>query len=456
MPIFKTLRTLSVCAAAVLVPQVASAETIKDALRSAYKHSGLLTQNRALLRAADEDVVQGIAALRPIVEWSASYSYSNSASRRQSTTVSLGIDASWLLYDFGRSQLGIEALKETVLSQREALLGIEQDVLFRAANAYLNYRLALQFVELRQSNVRVIQKELSAANDRFDVGEVTRTDVALAQSSLANARSLLAQAQGQVRAAEAEFISAVGRRPQNPRAIKGLPRIPKTVNSGIGVARKLHPQFRQLQHTINAAELRVQQAKLAARPSVRASAGLSTENVDGTGVSKSAGISIGGPIYQGGALPSQVRKLTANRDAARAQLHVARHNIDQGVRNAYVDLEVARAQAAASSRQIKAASTAFNGIREEALLGQRTTLDVLNAEQDLLDARNALLQANIAEQVAAYNILAATGQMTAKALNLGVKTYDPAEYYNLVKSAPAAQSRQGQALDRVLKSIGAN
>ena len=146
----------------------------------------------------------------------------------------------------------------------------------------------------------------------------------------------------------------------------------------------------------------------------------------------------------------------AQRDAKRAGLHLAGLEVEQNVRNAFVVLDVARATGEATDRQIEAASVAFRGVREEASLGARTTLDVLNAEQELLDARVNRISTRIDEQIASYRLLAAMGKLTVTELALGVKTYDPAEYYNLVKSAPRARSKQGAALDRVLKDLAGN
>lgn len=444
-----TIAGMAVAGLTVIAPVVAKAETLKDALRSAYQHSGLLNQNRALLRAADEDVGQALAQLRPVVNWSASYR--DTFSSRSVTTVGVNVD--WLLYDFGRTALGVEVQKENVLSIRSRLIEIEQQVLLRAANAYMSYRETVEIESLRASNVQLIQKELRAARDRFDVGEITRTDVSLAEARLASAKSALAAAKGLRARAVAEFINVIGRKPKSPRAPKRLARIPSSMNKAIQTARRHHPSLQEVQHAISAAELQVKQAELAMKPSLRAQAGISTDTANGNGVTRSVGLTVSGPIYQGGQLTSLKRQAMARRDAQRGALHVVRHNVEQGVRNAYADLQVARASKAASNQQIKAANIAFQGVREEATLGARTTLDVLNAEQELLDARNARVSAMIDEHLAAYAILAATGQMTAEKLKLGVKTYDPSEYYNLVKTAPVKRSKQGAALDRVLNRI---
>lgn len=454
MKVFKLALAMGLAFGSSVLPVAGVAETLKDALRSAYNHSGLLHQNRALLRAADEDVAQAVAALRPVINWTAEYSYAE-ARPIDPNLFSLNLGFSQLLYDFGRSNLRTEALKENVLATRQSLIAIEQDVLLRAVNAFMNYRRAVEIAALRDANTRLIQQELRAARDRFEVGEITRTDVALAEARLASAKAGLAQALGDRARAVAEYVAAVGHKPRNLRFTGSLPRLPNSPNQAVATARKLHPAIRQVQHAISAAELDVERTAKMVEPTITARAGLGITDAGG-GVSPSASLTMSGTLYQGGAMASQHRAAIARRDAVRAQLHSTRHMIDLQVANAYVLLDVARASAQASDQQIRAAQVAFRGVREEASLGARTTLDVLNAEQELLDARAMRISTNVDQQIAAYTVLASMGLLTAKDLRLGVKTYDPTQYYNMVKTAPAAISEQGKALDRVLKGLAGN
>ena len=167
----------------------------------------------------------------------------------------------------------------------------------------------------------------------------------------------------------------------------------------------------------------------------------------------SIGLGVNQTIYQGGKLSSDVRKSMAQRDAQRANLYTVRFDIEQAVGNAYATYASASAQLEASERQIRAARIAFRGVREEATLGARTTLDVLNAEQSLLDAQSNQVSARTNLYTAAYSVLSATGQLTAADLKLPVQIYDPAGYYNLVKDSPAKVSKQGRQLDRVLRAL---
>ena len=444
------------CAAILMLatPSLAAAESLRDSLRNAYKNSGILVQNRALLRAADEKVADAVAALRPVINWSSKFAHAhNDAANNDSLTTSL--NAKWLLYDFGSSDLQTEALKETVLATRQSLVAIEQNVLLRAATAHMNYRRSVEFVSLRSANVELIEQELRAAQGRFDVGEVTRTDVALAEARLASARASLASAQGELAKAAAEYHAVVGRKPGDLVTPSSLPILPKDASEAISTARSHHPELIRVKHEVAAAELVVKASQLTYRPRLEAGAGLSNVDLDGE-VTRSLSLTVSGPVYSGGAIASASRSAIAQRDATRARLHVAGLEAEQTVRNAFVVLEVARSTGEATDRQIEAAGVAFRGVREEASLGARTTLDVLNAEQELLDARVSRISTQIDEQIASYSLLAAMGKLTATALDLGVKTYDPSEYYNLVKSAPRAKSKQGAALDRVLKGLAGN
>ena len=457
----------AVCALALatLPAKPASAETLADALVGAYTHSGLLDQNRALLRAADEDVAIAAATLKPVLRWSASLTQNFGRVRSSSSVnvidnddlnAAINLIGELVLFDFGARQFRVEATKETVLATREALLDIEQQILLRAVSAYMGVIEANEFVALRQNNVRLLTQEQRAAQDRFEVGEVTRTDVSLAQAQLAQARSGLAAARGDLVSAIEEYRNVVGRTPGPLRQPPSLPRIDPSVRAAKALAVRTHPSMRAAQHQVAAADLLVRATEADMRPTVSVNGRLAlTENLNANEYNRggSVGLEVGQTIYQGGALSATNRQAAARADAQRGNLHVVRHNVQQDVGNAYATLTTVQAQLAASERQVRAARIAFRGIREEAALGARTTLDVLDAEQALLDAQSLQVSARAALYVAAYRILSSTGRLTAKDLHLPVQLYDPAEYYNLVKDGPAKKSKQGRDLDRVLRAL---
>ncbi|OZA13566.1 MAG: transporter [Rhodobacterales bacterium 17-64-5] len=355
------------------------------------------------------------------------------------------------LFDFGRNRLGIEIARESVLATRQALIQVEQEVLLAAVEAYVDVRLAQDVVALRQSNFRLITQELRAAEDRFEVGETTRTDVAIAEARLAGSRSALAAAEGSLMIAREAYKAATGDYPGRLAALPPLPDLPRTLEDAQAVALATHPLIGQSQYQVTVANLQVNLAEAATRPSI--SAGLNLGLDDDGNDSQSLSLTLNQTIYAGGRLSALQRRAIALKDQAQAVLQQTAVNIVQNLGVSWANLAVSAASIAASQEQIRAAQTAFDGVRQEAELGARTTLDVLDAEQELLDARNARLEAEADGYVGVYRVLSAMGLLTVDHLQLGIPTYDAEAYYDVVKTAPS-HSVQGQKLDRILDAIG--
>ncbi|WP_424940597.1 TolC family outer membrane protein [Aliiroseovarius sp. S253] len=468
---FKSKLTgLAIAAACALVAAPAAyAESLSDAMASAYKSSGLLEQNRATLRAADEDVAIARSALRPSLTYALNQTFAdpdtgipNNTGWRTTATLTANI----LIFDFGRSKKAIELQKQLVLATRDSLVGVEQQVLLRAVQAYLNVRSAVENAQLQSNSVRVLTQELRAANDRFEVGEVTQTDVALARARLAAARANEASARGNLEIAREEYKAVTGHYPTTLSAPPAPPMTAKTVEAAQAVARDRHPNILAAQHNVAASDLGVAISKDGMKPSILGQA-QSSWTKDGatrfqngsfqTGdlYSHSVGVTLQGTIYAGGRLSAEYRKAIAQSEAARSGLHQTRIAVDQGVANAWAQLAIASASLQATDRQIRASRVALRGAREEASLGSRTTLDVLNAEQELLNAEAARITAQSNQYFAVYSLLSSMGLLTAEHLNLGVVTYDPEAYYNAVQSAPVRRvSPQGERLDLVLEALG--
>lgn len=424
-------------------------ETLGDALASAYRSSDLLDQNQAVLRAADEDVAGAVATLRPVVSFILESQYSDGPPG-ENTTNAARLNLDWTVYDFGRSKLGIDIARESVLATRQALLGIEQNVLLSAVSAYMDVRRATQNVEINRTSVNVISEQLRAAQDRFEVGQITRTDVALAEARLAAARAALAAAEGDLDVARAAYKAEIGHESDGRTALPAPPAFPRTLAEAQSIAQRLHPAVLQAQHQAKVADLQLELARAGRLPTL----GLNLraqEDDDGsdTGV---ATLQLDQPLFTGGRIASGERKAMAGRDSARAGLTRTVVRVTQSVANAWSGIEVARAQIGAIDLQIQAAQSAYDGTREEAELGARTTLEVLDAERELLQAKSDRTSAEANLQVAFYSLLASMGLLTAENLKLGVPIYDPEAYYNVVKNAPL--SAQGAKLDRVLKAIG--
>ncbi len=446
----KTL--LRVLGVTVLFSTSASAhtETLNRALTAAYNNSNLLEQSRALLRAEDENVAIALSALRPQINAQSTIVQSDQASNPQGgnlgSTISLGLDL--LIYDNGSTALGVEAAKETVLAARQQLVGLEQQVLFNAIQAYLGVLRDVRVLRLREQNLRLVTQELRAAEDRFEVGEVTRTDVAQAEARLADARGVLAAAQGDLAISREFYRVAIGQDPDNLETIRQLPKMPTTLDAAIETALRHAPSIRQAQHQIKADELNAQRAQANISPRISLSGSVGHNSV--TDNNSQIGLTMTVPIYQGGQLSALRRRALAAVHASRADLHQQGLLTRQTVSDAWSQLMVSQAQVRASERQVEAAQIAFDGAREEAKLGARTTLDVLDTEQALSDARTNRIVAETLVFTAAYQLVAATGMLTADDLGLPVERYDPSEYYNSAKTAPVPSSEQGQKLNRIL------
>ncbi|WP_041527429.1 TolC family outer membrane protein [Paracoccus aminophilus] len=467
--IAKTLKTLrrplfaALLAGALAAP--AAAETLADTMVDAYRHSALLDQNRAVLRAADEDVATAISALRPVVQWILKQSFQRGDTTQNGFYIntrqtSLALQAQITLYDFGRSQFAIDAAKENVLATRSALVGVEQDVLLSAVQAYLNVRSAMEQVDLQENSVRVLSQEERAAKDRYEVGEITLTDVSQADAAVAAARASLAAAQGNLEVARETYQTVTGHMPKNLAAPPKPPKLPPSLDQARMVAQKTHPGIAQAQHLTAAAELGVSGAAAQRNPTITGSVGVTSSRTHTSATDRSqttdvgvASIDMSQTIYSGGALSAAHRKAMAQRDSARAQLLNTSRQVNQSVGTSWSRIDVARAQIKAISEQIAAAQQAYDGVREEATLGARTTLDVLDAEQSLLVARANMISAEVDLQLAYYQLLSSMGLLTVENLKLGIPTYDPSAYYNAVRNAPYT-STQGKSLDRVLRAIG--
>ncbi len=466
----RMIAAIAVTAATVaLAAPEARSQTLADTLVAAYRNSNLLEQNRALLRAADEDVVQARAALLPVVNFIAGASASERQTRiaglptqtGRSSQISARVAAEMTLFDFGRGAAGVEVARAQVLALRSGLIGVEQSVLLRAIAAFVEMRTATQVIGLRQSNTRLIEQELRAARERFELGDSTRTDVAIAEARLAAARSALAAAEGDLEIAREEFRLAVGRAPEQLSALPALPRMPSSLDAAQATARANHPAIAQAQHQVRAAELQSDIARRQRFGTVRGevSAGISDGRAQettrrGTTTDINAGITYNVPIYSGGRLPSTERQAIAQQQGQSFALHQTVAEIQQDVASNWSRLAVARARLEASDQQIEASRAAFEAVRAEAELGARTTLDVLNAEQELLDAQFARIEASAALQFASYALLESTGMLTVGALNLGIPTYDVEAYSSAFSPAARTPSVQGQRLEAIMGRYG--
>ena len=429
-------------------------DTLTGAMVSAYNTSGLLEQNRAVLRAADEDVATAASQLAPVVSWASSVSHSGSGSSSFDTSANASLSASYTVYDGGKNDLGLEAAKFSVLATRSKLVNVEQNVLFGAVTAYLGVIRETENVALRENNLSVIREELRAANDRFEVGEITKTDVALAEARLAASNSALAVAKGSYEKAVASYISAIGEKPNTPEYPNFVPEVPSSLESAITIALTEHPSIGEIKNLVKVSEINSKIADLATGFTISLGSSVSLDEEGET--SGNLSVTASGPIFSGGKLYSSSRKKIALKEQVLARLYSSKISIEQNVTNAFSSLQVAQAAKLAAEEQIRATEVALKGVKEEAILGARTTLDVLNAEKDLLDARMQLISAKVDENLSLYRLLLQIGRLTVDYLGLPVVQYDVEKYYDLVKNSPASNTKSGRKLDTILKSLASD
>lgn len=423
----------------------ASAETLTDALIRAFRTSPLLEASRASLRGLDEAIAQARAERRPQVSGFASATANRRL--RTSTTdtdvLSAGLQASLLLYDGGATDAAIKSAVASVTAARADLRDVEQLVLFEAVQAYMDVRRDQEFVALAENDVQVLEEQLDAAREQFEVGEITRTDVSLTEAQLAESRASLSAARGQLQTSEANYLAAVGSLPIDLQPPPPAPALPSSLAEATQIALRRNPDIVAAQYAEQAAVYDYERAVAARRPRLSADArvnwqdageaGTNTERRDVLG---QVGVEATVPLYSGGATSSLIRRAQALVERRQSELQARGREVTEAVAAAWTQLEVAEAQIPARREQVEAARLAAEGLQEEARLGARSVLDVLDADQDLLSAEANLVQANRDEYVAVYNVLSTMGLLTVDHLDLGIETYDPDIYFTRVQSAP--------------------
>jgi outer membrane protein len=462
--------TLALAAAAqAQPPQAAPAQppatiqpgTLAAAIALAYETNPTLQAARAQLRATDEEYVQAEAGLRPSVTVSGGYSYGNESTGQYGPSIaganfgsaSASISLRQPIYTGGRVTGAMDAARGDIMAGREGLRRTEISVLQSVIGAYLDLRRDQEQVAIGEDNVNVLVRQLDETKARFDVGQLTRTDVAQSQARLAQARAQLATSQSQLAQGAAAYDAVVG---ENPGQLAPEPPIapllPADVDAAFDYAERNNPQIRQANDQEAAAAARLAAAKALTRPeaALTASYGYYGSNtavqtnggVPGVPATSSGervatvGANITLPLVTGGMNGSEIRQAAETDNAARINVEVARRQVLQAVAQAWDQLLGARANLDADDVQVKADTVAFEGVREEQRVGLRTTLDVLNAQQELEQSQLALVGARHDEYLAAAAVLAAMGALEARALLPDERLYDPKTNLGRVSHAP--------------------
>jgi outer membrane protein len=420
----------------------AQAETLQDALIEAYANNPTLVAQRAALRATDETLSQAVAGWRPTVrltgEWGRGHLTSSTSQRRGPVDPNRRqLSATQPLYQGGRTLAQTRQAEASILAGRANLDATEQTVLFSVVQSYMDVVRDQSTLALRDNNVRVLQRQLEATRDRFAVGEVTRTDVAQAEARLSRAVADRTTAEGSLIQSRAAYQRAVGRAPGTLEPPPPSPSLPGNETEAQSIANELNPSLRAAVYTEQAAGYAIDVSIATLLPDISVVGDVSrSADTQVAGVNASSETVLGRiviPLYQSGSEWSAVRQAREVRSQRRIQIDESRRQVIEGVTRAWQQYTTSSAQIGARLDQIRASEVALEGVRQEATVGSRTVLDVLDAEQELLDGRVALVAAQRDQYVATYNVKTAIGRMTARDLGLPVELYDPAPHAEEVR-----------------------
>ena len=452
--VFRSVRGLSFTAAAsaLLVSLAVSsgparaAETLESALSKAYGSNPTLNAQRAALRVSNEGVSQALSGYRPRVTGTADFGVSyieNNRPLARATSIrqaprGVGVQLDQTIWNAGRTSNAVSQAEALVLAGRETLRVAEQTVLLDAATAYMNVLRDTAILNLNNNNVEVLEEQLRQTRDRFNVGEVTRTDVAQSEARLASSRSQLSVAQANIKSSLGRYRQIVGVQPKRLAPGRPLERnLPRSLDEATRISQSQHPSIIAALHNVDAADIGVKVAEAELYPSLGLTASVAHRNEFNTlndqRGSASALARLTVPIYEGGQVYSRTRQAKELAGQRRLEADITREQIRAAVVTAWGSLEASKAQTIAAQAQVLAAETALNGVREEAKVGQRTTLDVLNAQQELLSARSSLITAQRDRVVASYNVMSASGGLNARMLGLKVARHDPNLHYEQVR-----------------------
>jgi outer membrane protein len=441
-------------------PREAAAETMQSALAKAYQGNPQLNAQRAIVRQSDEGVAQALSGYRPTLSANASVGrqYVNTTQlfppipgtalqqtiavplTGTNTVSSVGVNGNQTLFNGQQTANRVRAAESQISAARETLRVMEESVLLSAATAYMDVSRDTANLEVQQNNVRVLQRTLKDTRNRFEAGQVTSTDVAQSEAQLAAGEANLHAAESTLMTTRANYRRIIGADPANLAPAAPVDRLsPTTLNAAINVGLAENPSVTAALYGVDVAQLQVKIAEGALWPTLGLQGSIQQQtfpNILTQNLFTATGqLNLSVPIYQGGAEYSAIRLDKENVGQQRLNVDQVRDQTRANVVQAWGQLQAAKAQIEAAIRQNDAAERALTGVRNEAQAGQRTTLDVLNAEQALVNARVALIVAQHDRVVASYNLLSAVGRLSARDLSLPVAIYDPAVHYHQVRDA---------------------
>jgi outer membrane protein len=432
--------------AAALMAGTASADTLREALLSTYQTNPTITGQRQALRATDANVAIARAAGRPRVDATAGLNRDLTRSGILDTggkgpDLSVGVDLSYPLFNGGSVRNSVRAAQTRVEAGRATLRAVEGDVFTEAVAAYMDVIRDRAIVELNANNVRVLTTNLEATRDRFEIGDLTRTDVAQSEARLQLGRANLATAQGRLTASEENYRRVIGKRPDALAPPPPLPPLPASPDEAVRIALANNPDLIAVTRQASAAGFDVQVARADRLPTVSGVVSGDYINALGgnpgplasSGTQTSAGLNARIPLYQGGLPAARIRQAQALEGQFLEQMVATERAVVSNTRSAFASYQAAQNAIASNLVAVRANELALEGARAEQSVGTRNVLDVLNAEQELLDAQVALVTARRDAYVAGFQLLNAMGQAEADDLGLeGGPLYDPLGNYRRV------------------------
>jgi outer membrane protein len=455
----RTISWIALCVAVLAAEAAigsARAETLEGALVQAYQNNPSLNAQRSALRATDENVAIALSGYRPRVTGTITGGATGQSQTTKNVTPSgvgtytgswdniaphsFGVTATQTLYNGGQTGNRTRQAESQVSAARETLRLTEQTVLLNAATAYMNVLRDTAILDLQRRNVEVLQEQLRQTRDRFNVGEVTKTDVAQAESRVAAGRSSMLGAESNLVTSRATYRQVVGIEPAKLTPGQPVDRFsPSNLKTAIDRGRLENPNVTAAALGVDVASLQVRINEGALYPTVTVQ-GTALYNAEPTPaivktMSYQALGTVSIPLFQGGSEYATIRQSKETLGQRRMDLDTQRDSAQQSVVQFWGQLEAAKAQIIATQAQVNAAETALNGVREEARVGQRTTLDVLNAQQELVNARVALVTAQRDRVVASYSLLSATGRLSTTGLGLRAAQYDPMVHYQQIRDS---------------------
>jgi outer membrane protein len=455
-----------IAAAVQSVAGAAYAETLEQALADAYLLNPVLNAERARLRAIDEEVALAKSGLRPSIGATADAAYLNQktetagfgpsavelpgfgdiqfgggsgTTRSETYPYSYGFQLSQPLFEGFQNLNAIRQAKAEVQAQRESLRSVEQTVLLDATTAYVNVVRDQAVVRLRENDVKVLSEQLKATRDRFEVGEVTRTDVAQAEARRSEALATLSVSQANLKTSRAAYEQVIGHPPgklQTPPSIRHL--LPHALDEAMTIGDGENPIILAAVYNEEASVYAVEQIMGELLPEVRLDARYQrdfdlSETLTGLEQTEITG-RVNVPLYQGGGVAARIRQAKETNNQLKREVEDSRLRVHADVISNWGILQSSGATIKSAESAVSANKIALTGVREEEKVGQRTTLDVLDAQRELLNSQIGLVSALRDRVVAEYSLYAAIGRMDAQTLGLSVPYYDPLEHYDIVKN----------------------